>query len=158
MSFNSFKNNFLKESLGDGIETFTQKLEMHGPINNLEINGCPKEWGEEIDEARGQLTYSIEFEMDSSGISSINANIERIDLNLEILTGWDEEDSPIIESREYSITKDQIQDSPQEVNVYSFPLYLDLLEIDFTQARENPDSSGLEGVVFRIDIGSKDLD
>lgn len=152
-NFKSFENNLrILESLGDGTETFTEKLEMYGKLRNLDLYGCPSVWGEEIETAVGELTYSVELEVDRNGIESINFSIEKISLELEVVTGYDKDEYPIMKNIEYVVNKTDIKTEVKTV-VHSLPFYLNNLEIDFKQA-ENLDGDFLpEKVKFEMEIG-----
>ena len=155
-SFKIFESNLqILESLGDGTETFTEKLEMYGKLSNLDLYGCPTEWGEEIEEATGEIIYSVTIEADKSGIESINFQIEKIVLNLSIISGYDENKNPILKDLEYEVTKSDIK-TKVEMTIFKLPFYIEKLSIDFSQA-ENIDGDFLpEKVKFELEIGKKD--
>ena len=148
--FNHWK---IFEHLGDGNETFTQKVEMYGKIRNLDIYGCPSEWGESIDTAVGELTYSVQVEVKNSGIDDIYFTLEKLALDLEIVTGQDADGDDIIASREYVVEAKDIK-TDVEVEIHDLPFDLNNLEILFDNA-ENLDGDFLpEKVTFKMEIGS----
>jgi len=141
----------LLEHLGDGTESFTQKI--HTSRNGLlSIYGCPDSWGEEITSAMGTLTYTAELDVDSTGIAGITFRIEKIELELEIVTGYDEDEYEIIETRDFVM--DEFKDEQVTVEVYKMPYYLNNLEIDFKNA-ENLDGELIpEKIAYELYIGN----
>lgn len=143
----------LLEHLGDGTETFTQKI--HTSVNGLlSIYGCPDSWGEEITSAMGTLTYTAELDVDRGGIAGITFRIEKIELELEIVTGYDEDEYEITETRDFVV--DEFKDDQVTVEIYKMPYYLNSLEIDFKNA-ENLDGELIpEKVKYELYIGNSD--
>jgi hypothetical protein len=140
----------LLEHLGDGTETFTQKIDTSRK-GLLSIYGCPDDWGKEITSATGTLTYTAELNVKTAGIEEIAFRIKKIELELEIVTGYDNS-YEIIETREYVV--DEIKDNQVTVEVYKLPYYLDGLEINFKDA-ENLDGELIpEKVMYELRIGN----
>ncbi len=119
----------LRESLGDGTETFEEKLEMYGNLRNLHFSNFPKTSGE-LDDARGKLSYRIELEMDNSALESIRFYLTSIDLELSVVKEEDAEP----EEMPFSLSEEDLKKLPEkniEIEVGKFPLYLESLEINF---------------------------
>ena len=142
----------LLENLGDGKETFTQKISTKN--THLDMYGCPETWGEEIYSAEGTLTYTAELSVDSAGINEISFSIEKIELDLEIVTGFDERSYEIYENREFVI--DKFNDDQVTVEVYSLPYYLNNLTINFSQAESLDGELIPEKVIYEMQIGSSE--
>lgn len=147
-----FEKWVLKESFGDGVENFTEKIDVYGKMKNIDFISCPSAWGESISDATGELSYSVSLELNSSGIESINFSIDRIVLDIEVVTGYDEDSYEIMGNIEYVVEKKDIK-TDVKVEVNNLPFYLNTLTIDFSQA-ENLDGDFLpEKVKFEMEIG-----
>lgn len=130
----------LLESLGNGEETFEEDLEMHGKLSNLDIYSIPSVWGDELESASGKLTYLANLEVSRSGIEDIYFKILNITLLLEIRVYKDKDDKDDegeLITKEIEITKEMIVDDNETLEKYSFPYYLNRLEIDFSKSEKD---------------------
>lgn len=152
LTFEDFTKKSLNESLGDGTETFTVDVSMHNPLHNLDISGCPTEWGKEIDTAKGRVTYGMELTANSDGVKEINYTLENIDLEIEVVTGDDGE----TETKEFSLKKEDINDDNLEVTIHDLPFYLKNLSIDFKHAENLDGELMIDKIEYSLDIGFKD--
>ena len=132
----NFKKWSLIESFGNGIETFTQELEMYGKLRNLTFYNHPSSWGEEITSATGKITYTAELDVNRAGIEDIVFAVQSLELEIE-MQNYDEdgnEEEPVYKT--FSVEKNEIPDV--KIEVEGLPFFVRELEIDFLQA-ENID-------------------
>jgi hypothetical protein len=150
-------NNFeiwnLFESLGDGTESFSEKIDLHGKLRNLDIDGCPSEWGIEIDDANGEMTYSIELDVNRSGLESVNFYLEEIKLQVDVVTGYDEDEFPVIETKEFVVQKKDIK-TDVKVEINHLPFFLQNLTIDFRHAENLDGDLLMDKIVYSMEIGN----
>lgn len=144
-----FKKWQLIEHLGTGEETFTQQLDMHGKLRNLDLYFPP---GWEIEGASGKLTYRAELDVNSKGIEDIVFSIEKIEIEVEHRVYYGEDEEGTEKLVEFTFEKNTIGTDPK-VNVYAMPYYLRNLEIDFSQAENLDGEIDLKKVKFEMDIG-----
>lgn len=147
----NFKKWNLIESFGNGIETFTQDIEMYGNLRNLSVYNHPKSWGEEITAAKGKMTYTAELDVNRSGIEDIVFAIQSIEIEFEI-QNYDEdgnEEEPTYHN--FSVEKNQIPDV--KVEVHDLPFFVRELEIDFLQAENIDGDVDPMKVEYNLEIG-----
>ena len=144
----------LYESLGDGKQTFEQKLKMSGNGKNLSFYGVLSEWGDEIDDADGILTYSIEIIAKPNGIDSIDFYLENIALDITALTLDDKEDYK--ESRHtLNINCKELLEDNITININEQPFYLSGLEIDVSRAENLDGELDIKGLKIEADFGNE---
>lgn len=121
----------LRESLGDGTETFQERIEMYGNLRNLHISGFPEDMGE-LDGAKGTLKYRIELDVNRSGLEGILFRITEIDLILNVIREEDGDPEEVI----FKMDEEALRELPEKnmrIEVGKFPLYLDSIDITFNK-------------------------
>lgn len=143
----------LTESLGDGTESFTEKIDMHEKLRNLDFDGCPSEWGIEIDGARGNMKYSLELDVNSGGLEDIYFYLEEINLEIDVVIGYDEHEDQIVETREFSVKRQDIK-TEVKVEINELPFYMQNLTIDFRHAENLDGDLLMDKVEYSMEIGT----
>ena len=143
----------LTESLGDGTESFTEKIDMHEKLRNLDFDGCPSEWGIEIDGARGNMTYSLELDVSSGGLEDIYFYLEEINLEIDVVIGYDEHEDQIVETREFSVKRQDIK-TEVKVEINELPFYMQNLTIDFRHAENLDGDLLMDKIEYSMEIGT----
>ena len=143
----------LTESLGDGTESFTEKIDMHEKLRNLDFDGCPSEWGIEIDGARGNMKYSLELDVNSGGLEDIYFYLEEINLEIDVVTGYDEHEDQIVETIEFSVKKQDIK-TEVKVEINELPFYMQNLTIDFRDAENLDGDLLMDKIEYSMEIGT----
>lgn len=143
----------LTESLGDGTESFTEKIDMHEKLRNLDFDGCPSEWGIEIDGARGNMKYSLELDVNSGGLEDIYFYLEEINLEIDVVIGYDEHEDQIVETREFSVKRQDIK-TEVKVEINELPFYMQNLTIDFRHAENLDGELLMDKIEYSMEIGT----
>ena len=159
-----FKTWKIFEHFGNGEETFTEKLEYRGnTLRNLDFS-CPKEW-EEIENASGELTYLVELDVRSGGIEGMIFSLQKISLSIEyryieklkknsMKYGLSDDDDEEGELRTLDIVfeKEDFGKDPK-IEVNTFPLYLNTLEVDLRGAIDDKGEIIKKKVTFEAEFG-----
>lgn len=143
----------LLEHFGDGNETFTQKLNLHGNGNNLDILN-PMSW-DDVESGTGTLVYDVSLDLRSSGIEDITFSISQLDVTLEIRSYNDKDDEDgELKTVELSFTKKDIDIENVKVKVHDLPFFLRNIELDFRNAEDLDGEIDLSKVKFELDFGN----
>lgn len=117
----------IKESLGEGKDTFTEHIQ-YLPNHNkhcceLEINNAPKEVYDIIN-ADGDIEFSLELNVRQFGIESVSANLIKVEIDLEYQP---EEDDDKTETLHIKATNNI---SVEVGDITTFPLYVTNFVLD----------------------------
>jgi hypothetical protein len=144
----------LYESIGDGSQTFTQKLKTDGEGKNLSFYGILSEWGDEIDGAEGILTYSVKIVTKQNGIDSLTFQLETIDLDITGLTLDDNEDYKESQHKLH-IKCEELSEDNITINITNQPFYLTNLDIDVLRAENLDGELDIKGLKIEADFGNE---
>jgi hypothetical protein len=144
----------LMESLGDGVEVFTDKLSVYGLGKNLSIDNLPLAIGDELEDASGTIKYQAELEVGRSGIESISFSIIEIILNLEVTRyqGEDDEDGKTEEETIHIVGKDLGEESVT-VEIANLPFYVSDVEIDLADCEDLDGELDMSKAVLNVKFG-----
>lgn len=130
----------LSEHLGNGTETFTDKLETSSK-GFLSMYGSVASWGDEIESATGEIEYEVQLEIKKSGLEGIIFSIKKIELEIEVRTykGKDDIDGEL-SYHPLSIEEEQIsyisENNNLNVEIGKFPFYIDSLDISLNDDKD----------------------
>ena len=147
--------NFINESLGDGKQIFTEKLEMYRGPKNLDFYSFPRGYGHDLDDAKGIIEYEVEVDYDRTAITSIRFRIIKIaiDATVRNYKGEDDDDG---EEKGIEIVFDKIDEENVEIEVSKLPYYLNNLSIDMSDCEDIDGEVDLTKARFDIKFGNEE--
>jgi hypothetical protein len=139
------------ESLGDGREAFQQQLDKD-KFKNVWLYGFPYSYGEDYDSIQGNLKFAVSFEVDSSGISSMEVNVEEIILEIVPVDSEGEKEDEIV----VHFTSEVLEKCKIEVEVANFPLYLESVDVDLSNCEDADGEVDLTKAVITAKFGREE--